>query len=339
MDTDRFATLSRALGAGISPWSVLSRVLATLGLSALPLSGQRGRNASGARGSSQRIWFLSLPRQGQRLLLGHLPGQEAEKGEKDTSKCVGHDQSTCQPGQMESVCGGTTVQCTTSTGDATGLCETTTGNAAYCVANARCWPCTKDTDCQPFCERTGEPVSLPRDSRRSLVVRMPVSIRGSRGPPRPPGCPPASDRYAPRALALWDVIMAGAGTLGSFAPDPRRPSHRVPGEKPGQLKAGGPVAHRKAGSPCLWCMAHTWRSRRSRPRCPSSSRTTPWRLRCSWCTGQSCHRRRFPSARAGTSIDHVRRTWTCPSRPFSASCPGRCPSSRRCPCRGRPCRR
>ena len=85
MDTDRFATLSRALGAGTSPPERPRPGTGHPGSECAPAQRQRGEEAQAAQeAAAQRIWLRQrrqgLPRQGQRLLLGHLPGQEAEKG-------------------------------------------------------------------------------------------------------------------------------------------------------------------------------------------------------------------------------------------------------------------
>lgn len=65
-------------------------------------------------------------------------------------RCRAHDSGGCQAGQ--DVCAGTTVPCTTGTGDA-GLCVRTTGNAGYCSFSGRCTTpsCQKDADCQELC--------------------------------------------------------------------------------------------------------------------------------------------------------------------------------------------
>ena len=73
-------------------------------------------------------------------------------GKKGKKKCKAHDQSTCVAGQQENTCNATkqNVFCTTTAG-AEGFCDTTTGNAAYCLFDGDCFPCSKDTDCIPFC--------------------------------------------------------------------------------------------------------------------------------------------------------------------------------------------
>jgi hypothetical protein len=82
---------------------------------------------------------------------GICQGKKPKKGKKDKSRCVGHDGSTCRPGQHTGECGGVAnIACTTSVGLA-GSCATTTGNAAYCLSSGECFPCTRDADCQAVC--------------------------------------------------------------------------------------------------------------------------------------------------------------------------------------------
>jgi hypothetical protein len=82
---------------------------------------------------------------------GICQGKKPKKGKKDTSRCVAHDEGSCQAGQRQGLCGGDAdVPCTTSA-DGLGLCQTTTGNAAYCTAGGGCFACRRDTDCEPFC--------------------------------------------------------------------------------------------------------------------------------------------------------------------------------------------
>ena len=77
-------------------------------------------------------------------------GEKPRKGKKDQSRCVAHDESTCLPGQNPATCSGVNVTCVTST-QKTGVCATTTGNAAYCAGRGRCFPCKKDKDCIDLC--------------------------------------------------------------------------------------------------------------------------------------------------------------------------------------------
>src|SRR5215204_6717723 len=81
---------------------------------------------------------------------GICVGNEPEKGRKDHSHCLAHNQSTSQVEQQPSVCGGTEVECETLTG-ATGRCATTTGNGTFCAALLGCASCRQDTDCERFC--------------------------------------------------------------------------------------------------------------------------------------------------------------------------------------------
>jgi hypothetical protein len=74
------------------------------------------------------------------------------KGKKGRKRCKAHDTGGCQAGQASPVCkvGGQYVDCTTSAGK-NGFCQTTTGNAAYCVAGGTCMACTEDADCRQVC--------------------------------------------------------------------------------------------------------------------------------------------------------------------------------------------
>jgi hypothetical protein len=83
---------------------------------------------------------------------GICEGTKPKKCKPDTSRCVGHDESSCVAGDQAGVCvdGVMTVFCTTSFGW-DGICDTTTGNAGYCYKNSACFPCRTDADCQPIC--------------------------------------------------------------------------------------------------------------------------------------------------------------------------------------------
>jgi hypothetical protein len=83
---------------------------------------------------------------------GICEGKKPKKRKRDKSHCVGHDARTCPPGQTPSVCSqvGLDVPCTTGAG-LPGHCATTTGEAAYCAFEVKCFACQKDADCIPFC--------------------------------------------------------------------------------------------------------------------------------------------------------------------------------------------
>ncbi len=67
------------------------------------------------------------------------------------NKCLAHDVSSCQTGDVEAFCGGGADEfCIAAAGEG-GFCDTTTGNAPYCAHDAACFACTKDADCVPFC--------------------------------------------------------------------------------------------------------------------------------------------------------------------------------------------
>jgi hypothetical protein len=82
---------------------------------------------------------------------GICQGKKPKKGKKDKSRCVGHDEGTCLPGQTPTSCGGSESIACVAGGGADGQCFTTTGNAAYCSDEGDCFPCKKDADCIGVC--------------------------------------------------------------------------------------------------------------------------------------------------------------------------------------------
>jgi hypothetical protein len=60
------------------------------------------------------------------------------QGKKGKKRCQAHDTGDCQAGQREQTCGGEDIFCT-STAGGLGVCDTTTGNAAYCAVSAGCF--------------------------------------------------------------------------------------------------------------------------------------------------------------------------------------------------------
>ena len=62
----------------------------------------------------------------------------------------------CPPGSHSMACGGTNVNCTTSSGSPNGVCNTKKSGVGYCADGMtfdtdNCKPCTLDTDCQQYC--------------------------------------------------------------------------------------------------------------------------------------------------------------------------------------------
>jgi hypothetical protein len=73
---------------------------------------------------------------------GICDGKKPKKGKKDTSKCVGHDASICQPGL--DICLGVLLLCS----NGNGACVTTTGNAPFCAGGTGvCTSCSRDSEC------------------------------------------------------------------------------------------------------------------------------------------------------------------------------------------------
>ena len=152
MDQIQFDTLTRSLGAEPSRRRVLCGALVALGLRALkPAHGVAKkktlkRNAFGCVNVGGKCRGKD-----KNCCSGICKGKKPKQGVRDTSKCVGHDASTCRRGQQPTRCGGAAnVACTSSAG-LRGECATTTGNAAYCSASGGCFPCKRDTDCKGGC--------------------------------------------------------------------------------------------------------------------------------------------------------------------------------------------
>jgi hypothetical protein len=160
MDQNRFDALTRSWSEAASRRSVLGGILATMGHGVLLPGGAAAKrtkthrkrkkpkkNAFGCLNVGQRCRGKN-----RKCCSGRCQGKKPKKGEKDKSRCVGHDASTCLSGQTFPICGGGGfVSCTSSAGLSGGVCATTTGNAAYCAYVSDCFPCKKDTDCQAVC--------------------------------------------------------------------------------------------------------------------------------------------------------------------------------------------
>jgi hypothetical protein len=155
MDHDAFDRLTGALSTGASRRRVLRLTAAALGL-----GGAGGGAPQVTARKNKKKQPLQFNRFGCVNVGGKCRGNDAhccsnvcegkkpKKGEKDTSRCVAHDASSCLTGQTLEVCGGDEdVLCETSAG-AEGTCATTTGNAPFCAAiGGKCFPCKKDADC------------------------------------------------------------------------------------------------------------------------------------------------------------------------------------------------
>jgi hypothetical protein len=172
MGADRFARLT----CGVTDPSARRGILRALAAGLAALAGSAGlrlgddrvavaRRKKGKKGKKDKKSKKPLQRNGfgcvsigkachgkdAACCSGICQGTKPKQGKKDTSRCVGHDESTCSPGQNEAFCGGPdNIACTTSIGLA-GQCNTTTGEAAYCVGGGDCFPCSRDADCEAAC--------------------------------------------------------------------------------------------------------------------------------------------------------------------------------------------
>ena len=158
MDGSRFDSLTRALGDNSSRRSVVAALVAAFGLAALfgdRLEAEANRRRKRNRAKPNAFGCLNVGQKCRgkdlKCCSGLCQGKKPKKAEKDTSRCVGHHASTCRADQQRPECGGAEdSRCTNATG-IPGLCAVTTGNAGYCLHDVDCYPCRKDTDCEPFC--------------------------------------------------------------------------------------------------------------------------------------------------------------------------------------------
>jgi hypothetical protein len=151
MDTDRIERLSRAVAHALSRRGLLG----TVGLAAIARPGPTAAKRKKKKLKKNAFGCVDVGKacrgKNANCCSGICQGTKPKKGRKDTSRCVAHDEGSCLAGQRQGLCGGDAdVPCTTSA-DQIGLCQTTTGNAAYCTAGGACFPCRRDTDCEPFC--------------------------------------------------------------------------------------------------------------------------------------------------------------------------------------------
>jgi len=158
MDDCRFDSLTRSIGAGSTRRAVLAVLVAALGL-AVPChdrpEAQAAKRKKRNTAKPNAFGCLNVGQKcrgkGSKCCSGICHGKRPKKGEKDKSRCAGHDVGTCQADQQRLECGGAaTVPCTNNAGMA-GLCAVTTGNAGYCHRDIDCFPCHRDTDCEPVC--------------------------------------------------------------------------------------------------------------------------------------------------------------------------------------------
>lgn len=150
MDAARFDALARTLGDGASRRMVLGGVLTTLGLGTLP-AGETAK-AKNRKQKLKRNQFGCVNVGGKcrgkdnNCCSGICNGKKPKKGERDKSKCAGHDAGACQAGQ--DTCAGTFFPCPNSNSQFA-RCVITTGNAPYCAGDVFCRSCARDADCPP----------------------------------------------------------------------------------------------------------------------------------------------------------------------------------------------
>jgi hypothetical protein len=168
MDASRFDRLARSFGTGSSRRRLLRLGAVALGLGVA--AGPAGEETLAKKKKIKKNEFGCVNVGGKcrgkdnKCCSGICKGKKPKKGEKDKSKCQAHDTGVgCVAGQQSAFCrigsvlemgldseGMEVPNCTTAAG-VPGTCETTTGNAPYCVFTGECFSCSKDTDCEGVC--------------------------------------------------------------------------------------------------------------------------------------------------------------------------------------------
>ena len=147
MDATRFDALARIFGDQASRRVVLGGVLATLGREVARAAKQKHHKQKLQRNQFGCVNFGGKCRGNDvNCCSGICNGKKPKKGEKDKSKCAGHDASTCLAGQ--DTCAGPFFPCVSSRSPFA-RCVITTGNAPYCAGDVFCQSCARDTDCPP----------------------------------------------------------------------------------------------------------------------------------------------------------------------------------------------
>jgi hypothetical protein len=149
MDAHRFDALARALAPATTRRRVLGGLLGvgTGGGAARPLD---AATAKKRRRRVRRNAFGCVNVGGgcrgkdQHCCSGICRGKKPKPGQRDTSRCVGHDASTCAAGQDS--CAGAFVPCANPR-SASARCVVTTGKASYCAGDVFCRACARDADC------------------------------------------------------------------------------------------------------------------------------------------------------------------------------------------------
>jgi hypothetical protein len=160
MDAERFDAFVRSLKGGASRRGVI-RGFAALMLGSLAVvqpDGTLGKNGKKGKNKKRKPPFNAFGcldvgvtcKNGGQCCSGICTGKKRKKGKKRRKRCEGHDATNCPGGQIEASCGGISRPCATAAGTQ-GVCNTTTGNAAFCGAGGNCFPCHRDADCVEAC--------------------------------------------------------------------------------------------------------------------------------------------------------------------------------------------
>jgi hypothetical protein len=151
MDQHRMLTLTRALARVPSRRDVLRGLIGPgLGLGSFRLS-----NVAGTKNRGKRKKKITRNAFGCVSVGGFCKSSEQCcsgicQGKKGKKTCRAHDTGGCQGEAGQDRCLDVKINCVTGIG-IDGFCVRTTGNAGYCEGALRCFACTKDADCIPFC--------------------------------------------------------------------------------------------------------------------------------------------------------------------------------------------
>ena len=167
-ETLRFDAVARSLGAATSRRSVVGGVLGTLGLGAfLPVAAEaKNHKAKHKKSKKSKQTPLSLNQFGcvavggackgsnANCCSGVCHGKKSEKGERDKTRCVEHNQGSCTPERNLCVLDPANNSATfCNPANPFAACTVTTGNANFCASFAgasvagNCRACTRDADC------------------------------------------------------------------------------------------------------------------------------------------------------------------------------------------------
>jgi hypothetical protein len=153
MDSQRFDHLTRT----VSVFVTRRAALGALGLAVVPIA-DRAAAKGRKKPKIKRNQFGCVN-------VGNACTKASEccsgicEGSKGKKHCQAHNTDVCRVGQDSC---DVAVSCAIPSGPDAGFCFTTTGNAPYCGAGGgKCFACSKDSECVPFCGKHAACVRCP----------------------------------------------------------------------------------------------------------------------------------------------------------------------------------